>query len=77
MPIGPNRGDALTEQQKTGEPAGGTSCLEKKDTTIYAIPWNGFYQGWDLNPAQLPMRYTGQYLPSSSKAMMMMMPWND
>ena len=23
---------------------------------------NGFYQGWDLNPAQLPMRYAATYL---------------
>jgi len=22
---------------------------------------NGFYQGWDLNPAQLPMRYAAVY----------------
>ena len=22
---------------------------------------NGFYQGWDLNPAQLPMRYAATY----------------
>ena len=23
--------------------------------------WNGFYQGWDLNPAQLPMRYAAVF----------------
>jgi hypothetical protein len=23
--------------------------------------WNGYYQGWDLNPAQLPMRYTAVF----------------
>ena len=23
--------------------------------------WNGYYQGWDLNPAQLPVRYTAVY----------------
>jgi hypothetical protein len=23
--------------------------------------WNGYYQGWDLNPAQFPMRYAAVY----------------
>jgi hypothetical protein len=23
--------------------------------------WNGFYQGWDLNPAQFPMRYAAVF----------------
>ncbi len=30
-----------------------------KQTTHSLV--NGFYQGWDLNPAQLPMRYAATY----------------
>jgi citrate lyase beta subunit len=61
MPIGPHRGDALTA----------TQLLENRDTVHRAWKkgydhirhslWNGFYQGWDLNPAQFPMRYAAVY----------------
>ncbi|HEX2683480.1 MAG TPA: phosphoenolpyruvate kinase, partial [Ferruginibacter sp.] len=61
MPIGPHRGDALTAAQ----------LLENRDTVHHAWKkgydhirhslWNGFYQGWDLNPAQFPMRYAAVY----------------
>ncbi|MEJ7769665.1 MAG: phosphoenolpyruvate kinase [Chitinophagaceae bacterium] len=61
IPIGPHRGDSLTYEQLT----------ENRQTVHHA--WrtgfnhtthsliNGFYQGWDLNPAQLPMRYAATY----------------
>ncbi len=61
MPVAPNRGDKLTNKQKK----------ENRDSVHNA--WkigyrhsmhsliNGFYQGWDLNPAQLPMRYAATY----------------
>ena len=61
MPIGPHRGDALTAAE----------LLENRDTVHHAWKkgydhirhslWNGFYQGWDLNPAQFPMRYAAVY----------------
>ncbi len=61
MPIGPHRGDALTAAQ----------LLENRETVHHAWKkgydhirhslWNGFYQGWDLNPAQFPMRYAAVY----------------
>jgi citrate lyase beta subunit len=61
MPIGPHRGDALSAAQ----------LLENRDTVHHAWKkgydhirhslWNGFYQGWDLNPAQFPMRYAAVY----------------
>ncbi|MEO6541561.1 MAG: phosphoenolpyruvate kinase [Ferruginibacter sp.] len=61
MPIGPHRGDALTAAQ----------LLENRNTVHHAWKkgydhirhslWNGFYQGWDLNPAQFPMRYAAVY----------------
>ncbi len=61
MPAGPHRGDNLTAEQ------------EKENRDIVHKAWklgfghtmhsliNGFYQGWDLHPAQLPMRYAAVY----------------
>ena len=61
MPVGPHRGTALTDQE----------VQENKDTVHRA--WklaydhirhslkNGYYQGWDLHPAQLPVRYAACY----------------
>ncbi|MEO8148353.1 MAG: phosphoenolpyruvate kinase [Bacteroidia bacterium] len=62
MPVGPHRGDKLTKKQ------------EKENLEVVHRAWklgyghtmhsliNGFYQGWDLNPAQLPMRYAATYV---------------
>lgn len=61
MPIGPHKGDNLTPEQ------------HEENTRVVHRAWklcfghsthslvNGFYQGWDLNPAQLPMRYAAVY----------------
>lgn len=61
MPIGPHKGDNLPESQF------------RENATVVHRAWklcyghtthslrNGFYQGWDLNPAQLPMRYAAVY----------------
>jgi hypothetical protein len=61
MPIGPHRGEQLSFEQ-----------LQENRASVYRA-WrtgfghtmhsliNGFYQGWDLNPAQLPMRYAATY----------------
>ena len=61
MPVGPHRGDKLTPAQ------------EKENREVVHQAWklgfghtmhsliNGFYQGWDLHPAQLPMRYAAVY----------------
>ncbi|MEP7253370.1 MAG: phosphoenolpyruvate kinase, partial [Ginsengibacter sp.] len=61
MPIGPHRGDNLTyEQLKENRESvhkGWKLCF---DHTTHSLI-NGFYQGWDLNPAQLPMRYAATY----------------
>ncbi len=61
MPVGPHRGENLTMEQE----------IENREVVHHA--WklgfghtshslrNGFYQGWDLHPAQLPMRYAATY----------------
>lgn len=61
MPIGPHKGEQLSFEQ----------LQENRETvhrgwkigfghTMHSLI-NGFYQGWDLNPAQLPMRYAATY----------------
>lgn len=61
MPIGPHRGDNLTFEQlaENREAVYNGWRIGFKHTTHSLI--NGMYQGWDLNPAQLPMRYAATY----------------
>lgn len=61
MPIGPHRGDDLTYEQFTENRESVYHAWRQgfRHTTHSLI--NGFYQGWDLNPAQLPMRYAATY----------------
>lgn len=61
MPIGPHRGNELsyeqmTENRESVHQAWRTGFHHTMHSLI-----NGFYQGWDLNPAQLPMRYAATY----------------
>ncbi|MFN8393563.1 MAG: phosphoenolpyruvate kinase [Bacteroidia bacterium] len=61
MPVGPHRGDNLSPVQ----------ILENMDVVHNAWKlgydhvrhslYNGFYQGWDLHPAQFPVRYAAVY----------------
>ena len=61
MPIGPHRGDSLSFEQlaENRETVHNAWRTGFKHTTHSLI--NGLYQGWDLNPAQLPMRYAATY----------------
>jgi len=49
IPVGPDR-EAVHKAWRTGY-----------GHTMHSLI-NGFYQGWDLNPAQLPMRYAATYV---------------
>lgn len=61
MPIGPHRGDPLTfEQTAENRAAVHKAWRIGYNHTMHSLI-NGFYQGWDLNPAQLPMRYAATY----------------
>ncbi|MEO8087037.1 MAG: phosphoenolpyruvate kinase [Bacteroidota bacterium] len=61
MPVGPHRGDNLTpEQGKENREVVHKAWKMAYDHTMHSLI-NGFYQGWDLNPAQLPMRYAATY----------------
>jgi citrate lyase beta subunit len=61
MPIGPHRGEHLSYEQQTEnrEAVYRAWRIGFQHTTHSLI--NGLYQGWDLNPAQLPMRYAATY----------------
>lgn len=61
MPIGPHRGDNLTfEQLRENREAVHNAWRQAFHHTTHSLI-NGRYQGWDLNPAQLPMRYAATY----------------
>lgn len=64
MPIAPHRaaeGHALTEEQQAENEA----VVQRAWRLHYEHVWhsltNAFYQGWDLHPAQLPVRYAAVY----------------
>ena len=61
MPIGPHRGDNLTAEQTEENKAIVHRAWRKGYDHIRHSLWNGFYQGWDLNPAQFPMRYAAVF----------------
>ena len=61
MPIGPHRGENLTYEQLTeNREAVHRAWRTGFQHTTHSLI-NGMYQGWDLNPAQLPMRYAATY----------------
>lgn len=62
LPIPPHRGADLTDAQKA-ENRGIVHAAWKRhyDNTRRAL-YNGFYQGWDLHPAQIPARLAAVYM---------------
>ncbi len=61
MPIGPHRGTSLTfGQLQENRDAVHNAWQQAFHHSTHSLI-NGFYQGWDLNPAQLPMRYAATY----------------
>jgi hypothetical protein len=64
LPIGPHRasGDqALTEQQRANNRAAIHSAWRAHYDNVRRSLRQGFYQSWDLHPAQLPARYAAVY----------------
>lgn len=62
MPIGPHRGEHLSfSQQEENRVSVHKAWRTGFGHTMHSLV-NGFYQGWDLNPAQLPMRYAATYI---------------
>lgn len=60
MPIGPHRGDLTPAQEKENMEVVHRAWKKGYDHIRHSL-WNGYYQGWDLNPAQFPMRYAAVY----------------
>jgi citrate lyase beta subunit len=61
MPVAPNRGEKLTKEQLKENTGSVQNAWRIGYSHIMHSLINGFYQGWDLNPAQLPMRYAATY----------------
>ena len=61
IPVAPHKGEKLTKaQKKENEESVHHAWKIGYNHTMHSLI-NGFYQGWDLNPAQLPMRYAATY----------------
>ncbi len=61
IPVAPHRGDDLSEKQlKENRQSVHNAWRIGYNHSMHSLI-NGFYQGWDLNPAQLPMRYAATY----------------
>lgn len=64
MPVGPHRakdGKKLSSRQRTeNREAVHRAWKLAFDDTLHSLK-HGFYQGWDLHPAQLPVRYAAVY----------------
>jgi citrate lyase beta subunit len=64
MPIGPNRagpGQTLSEAQRTENRAAVHHAWRLHHLNITDSLQRGFFQGWDLHPAQVPVRYASTY----------------
>lgn len=60
LPIAPHRvapGQALTEEQRRDNHSAVARALRAHYDNVRRALDNGYYQGWDLHPAQLPARY--------------------
>jgi citrate lyase beta subunit len=61
MPVAPHRGEKLSaKQKKQNRESVHNAWRIGYNHTMHSLI-NGFYQGWDLNPAQIPMRYAATY----------------
>jgi hypothetical protein len=61
IPVAPNRGEKLSKDKiKENIESVHNAWRIGYSHTMHSLI-NGFYQGWDLNPAQLPMRYAAVY----------------
>jgi citrate lyase beta subunit len=61
MPVPVHRGENLTAEQKSENRAAVHRAWKLHYEHIRSALYNGFYQGWDLHPAQIPIRYAAVY----------------
>lgn len=60
MPIGPHRGEVTPEQEADNREVVHNAWKLHYSHVRHSLE-NGFYQGWDLHPAQIPTRYAAVY----------------
>ncbi len=61
MPVGPHKAKALAPEQLAENRAAVHSAWQLSHRSIRHSLENGYYQGWDLHPAQIPVRYAACY----------------
>jgi len=61
MPIAPHRGSSLSDDQRHANRAAVFAAWRIHADDVRHSLVNGFYQGWDLHPAQLPSRFATVY----------------
>ena len=61
MPVGPHRGNDLSKKKKKENRETVHRAWKQGYDHVRHSLYHGFYQGWDLNPAQLPMRYAAVF----------------
>jgi citrate lyase beta subunit len=61
LPIPPHRRASLSDSQKSENRAVVHRAWKLHYQHVRDALYNGFYQGWDLHPAQLPTRYAAVY----------------
>ena len=61
MPVTVHKGDKLSDTQQRENRAGIYRAWKISFNDIKHSLKNGFYQGWDLHPAQIPVRYAAVY----------------
>ena len=60
MPVGPHRGEMTDQQVKENHSIVHQAWALSFDHVRHSL-YNAYYQGWDLHPAQLPVRYAALY----------------
>ena len=61
LPIAPHRGEGLNEAQLLENRTVVHNAWRLHYSNVQRALTNGFYQGWDLHPAQLPIRYAAVF----------------
>jgi uncharacterized protein DUF6986 len=61
MPVGPHKGKQLAEAELAQNRAAVHGAWRAAHDNIRHSLEGGYYQGWDLHPAQLPVRYATTY----------------
>lgn len=62
MPVAPRKGENLSDEQKEENTHAVRNAWKLHFDNVTHSLRNGFYQGWDLHPAQLIPRYAATYL---------------